>query len=98
MSSVARRLALVTGASTGIGADLARVLAARGYDLVVVATREDRLQDLARELARHKAAVHIEIEDLGVWSRGVVVRCPEVRRTRNGGRSSWFSPHAPRVR
>lgn len=66
MPSVARRLALVTGASSGIGADLARVLAAQGHDLVVVARNKHRLQDLSRELARHKGAVHIEIEDLAL--------------------------------
>src|SRR5829696_5907666 len=66
MPSIARPLALITGASSGIGADLARALAARGYDLVVVARRKNPLQDLARELAQHKAAVHIEIEDLAL--------------------------------
>ena len=66
MPSIARPLALITGASSGIGADLARALAARGYDLVVVARRKDPLQDLARELTQHKAAVHIKIEDLAL--------------------------------
>lgn len=51
--------AFITGASSGIGRDMARVLADRGYDLILVARGEEALKELAEEL-RNKNAVKIE--------------------------------------
>jgi short-subunit dehydrogenase len=56
---------VVTGASSGIGAELARQLAALGHDLVLVARREDRLQELAEEIRTgHEVRVVVHAADL----------------------------------
>jgi uncharacterized protein len=56
--------ALITGASAGIGREIARQLAPRARSLVLVARRRQRLEELRAELSNPKLNVHIRVVDL----------------------------------
>jgi short-subunit dehydrogenase len=57
-----RKVTIVTGASDGIGAELARVFATKGHDLALIARRGDRLETLATEIAATGARKPIIVE------------------------------------
>lgn len=60
-----KKVALITGASSGIGAELARIHATQGGDLILVARRIDKLEALKAELEdEHGAHVHLIAQDL----------------------------------
>ena len=68
--------ALITGASSGIGADFARLLAAQGASLVIAARRLERLNSLAAELKRN---------------HGTEVECLETDLSQNGSVQKLFN-------
>src|SRR5260370_34886088 len=71
-------LAVVTGASSGIGEAYAQRVAADGWDLIVVARREDRLGELAARLAdAHGVTVRAIRADLSRSAEGQRV-CDEI--------------------
>lgn len=71
----ADRTCLVTGASSGIGVELARLLAARGHGVTLVARREDRLKALADELtvAHGVRAEHVSADLTDEAARSALV-------------------------
>lgn len=60
---------VVTGASAGIGAELARQLARRNYNVVLVARREERLRELAEEL-RLSHGIHADVDACDLTDAG----------------------------
>ena len=66
---------LITGASSGIGRDMARTFSKKGYDLVLVARNEDRLMQVKKELEKNNVKVEIIIMDLSIEEN-----CKELHR------------------
>ena len=61
-----RKTILITGASSGLGAEMARQFAARGHDLALCARRTEKLDDLREEIAQRHPGVRVEVRALDV--------------------------------
>lgn len=69
MDTFLNKLALVTGASAGLGHEFARALHQRGANLILVARREDRLKEISEELnAKRVNSVQYRVVDLSAQS------------------------------
>ncbi len=62
-----QKIAFITGASTGLGLEMARQLAAAGYDLALVARREQLLMDLKEELKSSGRRILVLAADVSRW-------------------------------
>lgn len=76
MEKTLKGTALVTGASSGIGAGVAIALAAHGWRVVCAARRVDRLADLARNIGPSALAFELDVSD-AVSASSLVARLPE---------------------
>jgi uncharacterized protein len=96
-----RETVLITGASSGIGAEFARQLAARGSSLVLAARRTGRLEAMAAELRRaHRTDVHTITADLSQPAAGEALLTETQRRgitvtsvINNAGFGMWAPFH-----
>jgi short-subunit dehydrogenase len=61
-----RKTILITGASSGLGAEMARQFAARGHDLALCARRTDKLEALREEIHARHGGVRVEVRALDV--------------------------------
>ena len=77
------RVAVITGASSGIGEATARALAADGHRLALLARRADRIQALADELGHGAIAIQADITDRELGRRGGRPRPAGARRRRH---------------
>ena len=76
MKEVTKIKALITGASSGIGKDIARVLAKKQYNLVLVARNQEKLEKLANELKKEN---EIKIETISI-DLSVPENCKEIHK------------------
>lgn len=65
---------LITGASSGLGAEMARQFAAAGYDLALCARRTERLDELAREIRAAHPGTRVRVAELDVTDFDAVPR------------------------
>ena len=78
--------ALITGASSGIGLELARIFASHRHDVVLVARSEGKLRELARECESAGVRAHVIAADLS--RAGAAQRIADVRRRARPRRST----------
>src|SRR5258708_328822 len=93
----AKKWAIVTGASSGIGLELTRQLAARGHPVLAVARRRDRLEKLATEIAAQGGRVEPFEQDLALpgAAQAVMARADELGEVELVVNNAGLGHHGP---
>ena len=77
MEKLTGRTALVTGGARGIGAAIARAFVAEGASVVIADVLDGTGRQLARELGKHAAYVHLDVTDADGWTNALEVAATE---------------------
>lgn len=86
---------LITDASSGLGAEMARQFAVLGYDLALCARRTDRLDEVASDIARTHPGVRVSVKALDVNNHDAVFRVFEEFREELGGLEASMPTRRP---
>jgi short-subunit dehydrogenase len=70
MKKIEGKYALVTGASSGIGRDISKILAGKGCNLVMVARREEKLEKLRKKIVEKYNNINVEVVSIDLSLRG----------------------------
>ena len=83
------KTALVTGASDGIGLEFCKILAAKGYDLILVARRKDKLNEVAKSLTDRHASINCTVITADLSKPQAAQKLFQATTARRGAERGW---------
>ncbi|MCD5384027.1 SDR family oxidoreductase [candidate division WOR-3 bacterium] len=82
MNSIERKIALITGATSGIGAAFAKRFAEQGYDLIITGRRKEKIESLSNTLSENNINVEVIISELSN-DKDLCLLSEKIKKTKN---------------